>query len=254
MPKLTGTLDALGEESLEIAVPAGGSYFLSLTLNPSLTGTIALLQRTDSLAAFTTVRTFTAANTGTEYTNTSNETVYLRLRATLLEVDVDGVDYVLQSLISTGRRSLVDHRPKVGTTAGWVVNTGNNLGLCATLPAAQTASTLVMPVDGLTIGATIVGFYPVGQVESAGNNATLTINLRKLTAAAADVVDASVATSGAITFTADTLLGRITLPVENVNVTVVDGESYYFLITGTTASATDIALQGIMVQTVNGIH
>jgi len=67
-------------------------------------------------------------------------------------------------------------------------------------------------------------------------------------------VDASVATSGAITFAADTLLGRITLPVENVNVTVADGESYYFLITGTTAAATDIALQGIMVQTVNGIH
>ena len=135
-----------------------------------------------------------------------------------------------------------------------MVNTGNNLGLCATLPASQTSSTLVLPVDGLTIGATIVGFYPVGQVESAGNNATLTINLRKMTAAAADVADASVATSGAITFAADTLLGRITLPVENVNVTVADGESYYFLITGTTASATDIALQGIMVQTVNGIH
>jgi hypothetical protein len=247
MPKLTGTLDALGEESLEIAVPAGGSYFLSLTLNPSLTGTIALLQRTDSPAAFTTVRTFTAANTGTEYTNTSNETVYLRLRATLLEVGVDGVNYVLQSLIG-GNRVLLNTAAKAGATAGWVVNPAGNTGILATLPASRTANTLVVPVAGLNVGDVIRGYYPVGQVESAGNTASITFELRKMTAAAADVVDASVATSGSVSFTADAILGRITLPVENVNATVADGESYYFLVTATTAGSTDIALQGIVVQ------
>jgi len=39
------------------------------------------------------------------------------------------------------------------------------------------------------------------------------------------------------------------MPVENLNVTVADGESYYFLVTGTTAASTDFAVQGIAVQT-----
>jgi hypothetical protein len=248
MPKLTGNFDAAGEESRELLVRAGQSYVLSLTPDPSLTGSIQLLARDDSPAASSVIRTFTDTLALTEYKNETGKDQYLRLRCVDLdETEPEDVDYVLQSLISTGTRKLALGTPKVGATAGWTVNGATNVGTLALLPAAQTGSTLVVPLDFLSVGDVITGFYPVGQVESAGNNATLTVNLRKITAAAADVVDASVATSGAITFAADTLLGRITLPVENVNATVADGESYYFLITGTTAAATDVALQGMMV-------
>lgn len=245
MPKLTGTFSADGDESLELAVPAGGSYYLLLAPSPSLTGSIALLSRTDSLASFETVATFTAANTGTEYVNSSTETIYLRLRCIDLDAGTETVGYVLQSLVDS-YRVLCDARAKVGTTSGWVVNAANNLGLMATLPAGQSGSTMVVRLDHLAVGEKVRGFYPVGQVESGGNTATLTVELRKLTAAAADVTDATVATTGAVNYTADAMLGRITQPAE-CDVTVADGESYYFLITGTTAASTDIALMGVMV-------
>lgn len=159
--------------------------------------------------------------------------------------------YVLRSLLS-GKRILCDARAKVGATSGWVVNAANNLGLMATLPAGETSSTIVVRPDHLGIGDVITGFYPVGQVESGGNNATLTVELRKMTAAAADVTDASVATTGAVTYAADSILGRVSQAADNLNVEVQDGESYYFLVTGTTAASTDIALQGIMVEFRNG--
>jgi hypothetical protein len=252
MPKLTGTFDAPGQESSELRVPAGGSYYIVLTPDPSLTGSIALLKRTDSLASFETVATFTAANLGTEYVNDTGEDVYLRLRCIEIdETEPEEVDYTLQSLMDS-LRMLVDGRAKVGGTAGWVVNAANNLGLMATLPQSQTGSTLVLRLYNLHVGDVIKGFYPVGQVESAGNTASLTVELRKLTAAAADVTDASVATSGAVSYTADAILGRITQPVENVNAVVADGESYYFLVTGTTAASTDIALMGVMVSVAHG--
>jgi len=248
MPKLTGTFDAPGQESLELRVPAGGSYYIVLTPDPSLTGSIALLKRTDSLAKPELVATFTAENTGTTYLNESSEAVFLKLRCVAIdEEEPEDVDYTLQSLISTGTRKLAMNSPKVGGTAGWTVRGATNLGTAALLPAAQTAATLVMPLDFLAVGDVIKGFYPVGQVESAGNTASLTVELRSLTAAAADLTDASVATSGSVSYTADAILGRITQPVENLNVTVADGVSYYFLISGTTAAATDVALQGVMV-------
>lgn len=199
MPKLTGTFDAAGQESLELAVPAGGSYVLSLTPDPSLTGSIVLLSRSATLGAFTTVATYTAVQALTAYQNTASETIYLRLRCVAIDDAVpEDVDYVLQSLISTGTRKLATGSPKVGATAGWTVNGATNVGTLALCPASQTASTLVVPLDFLSVGDSIRGFYPVGQVESAGNNAVLTVELRKLTAAAADLTDATVATSGAI--------------------------------------------------------
>ena len=254
MPKLTGTFSADGQESLEVAVPAGGSYYIVLTPSPSLTGSIALLSRTDTVAAFDTVATFTAANTGTEYVNQSTETIYLRLRCVDLDAGTETVAYTLQSLISTGMRYIVDHRPKVGATSGWVINAANNIGTMATLPAGQTNSTIVVPVNNIQIGDHITGFYPTGQVESAGNTATITCELRKLTSAAADLVDATVATTGAISFTADAVLGRITAPRDGIHIEVADGQTYYFLITGTTAASTDIALQGVAVQVERNGH
>lgn len=247
MPRLTGTFAADGDQSLEVLLKPGQNYALSLTASPSLTGKVQLLQRSLSTSTYAIVREYTATQALTEYTNTADYPVAVKLVCPNLNAGVETVAYVLQSLISTGRRILTDHRPKVGATSGWSVNAATNVATMALLPAGQTGATLVLPVDNLEIGDRIVGFYPMGQVESAGNTATLTINLRSLTSAAADVVDASVVTTGALNFTADTELGRIgTLAMDNLNIVVEDKQAFYFLITGTTAASTDVALLGVM--------
>lgn len=127
-----------------------------------------------------------------------------------------------------------------GATAGWVV-AGSNTG-SAKLPASQTASTLVVPVN-LKVGDTIRAFKVLGQIESAGNTATLNVSLRKLTTAAADLVDASIGAITQVSVTADTVVAAIKTGLKEV---VGDNESFYFLVTGTTAASTDIDLQGFV--------
>lgn len=251
MPRLSGTFTADNTQSAELLLKPGQGYALSLTPSPSLTGAIALQRRRLSTAVYEDVTVFTGTQALTEYRNDLNEPVVIRLYCRDLDAGTETVAYVLRSLLS-GTRVLCDARAKVGTTSGWVVNAANDLGLMATLPAGQSGSTLVVRPDFLSVGAVIEGFYPVGQVESAGNTASLTVELRKMTAAAADVVDASVATTGAVSYTADTVLGRVSQAADDVNAIVQDGESYYFLVTGTTAASTDFALQGIMLQFRNG--
>lgn len=252
MPRLTGTFTADHQSSAEVLLQPNQSYALSLTASPSLTGSV-VLQRRVSPNAYEDVLSYTATQAITEYVHTASVPMAYRLFCRDLDAGTETVAYVLQSLLSTGTRTLADARPKVGTTAGWTVGAANNLGTLATLAAGQTSATLVVAVPNLRIGDRITGFYPVGQVESGGNTASLTVNLRRLTAVAADLTDESVATSGSVSFTADTALGRIgASAVDNLNVIVQDGESYYFLITGTTATATDVALQGVMVSIENG--
>lgn len=252
MARRTGTFSAAGQESAEVRVKPGQAYWLSLAPNPSLTGSIQLLARTESPERFEVVATFTAANTGTEYVWTGPGDASLKLRCVAIDDGTETVVYNLRSLLS-GKRILCDVRPKVGATAGWVINAANNTAIMATLPASRTANTMVLRLDHLGVGEVIEGFYPVGQVESGGNNASLTVELRKHTAAAADVLDATVVSTGSVTYAADTALTRITQAVDDLDIVVQDNESYYFLITGTTAASTDFALQGIMVQYRNGI-
>ena len=135
---------------------------------------------------------------------------------------------------------------KVGGTAGWVVNAGANLCL-ATLPASQTGSTLVIPITiPLKVGTQIKGFTIIGQIESGGGTATLTAELRKLTAAAADVADASVGSLLAnVSVTADAALSYTNARKGGLTEVVAANETFYILVTSTTAGATDIALQGI---------
>src|SRR5688572_14135402 len=91
---------------------------------------------------------------------------------------------------------------KAGATAGWTVAAGANTNL-ATCAAGSTDATLVIPIHGLQIGDVIRRASLVGQVESAGNTAVLTLDIRKQTAAAADHSDASLGTDGSGNFTAD---------------------------------------------------
>jgi hypothetical protein len=149
------------------------------------------------------------------------------------------------NVVRTAQRTQVLTRAKVGGTAGWVVGAADDLGLMATLPASQTSSTLVVPITGLKVGDTITSFSLIGQIESGGNTATLDANLRKMTSAAADVTDASVDSITQVSVTADAIVSASkTLGTPDV---VAENETFYILITGTTAASTDVALQGVSV-------
>lgn len=135
---------------------------------------------------------------------------------------------------------------KVGATGGWVITAGTNI--ChATLPASQTGSTLVVPITGLEIGDTLTGVSVTGQVESAGNNVTCVMSVRKLTTAAGANVDAELGTDNVGTLTADTLISSDNLEVTGLTEVLAKGETVYALFTATTAASTDIDITGLVV-------
>ena len=160
-----------------------------------------------------------------------------------------GTTTISGGIARTGQEYQASGPPKVGATAGWVVNAGVNL-YEATLPASQTGSTLVVPVAGLKIGWTITAFKCEAQIESAGGTATLDTNLRKLTNAAADPTDASVDTTTQVSVTADTKAEPSkTLGTPDV---VAADEWFYILLTGTTAAATDMRYLGCTLTVTEG--
>lgn len=146
------------------------------------------------------------------------------------------------SLVRTSQQyQLAMGSAKAGATAGWTVAAGANLYEW-TMAAGGTASTLVIPVDGLKVGDTITAYSCQAQIESAGNTATLDTNLRKLTNAAADPTDASVDSTTQVSVTADTASAPSkTLGTPEV---VAANERFYILVTGTTAASTDIRMLG----------
>lgn len=134
---------------------------------------------------------------------------------------------------------------KVGATAGWTSPTSSNVFRLLTLPQSQTGSTCVLGFVGrVSVGTIIRGFYLSGQIESGGGTVTIDANLRKTSAAAADLVDSSVASMTQLSVTADTLVGISNTLVSGLDVTVAEGEAYYLLITATTGASCDIDLQG----------
>jgi hypothetical protein len=148
------------------------------------------------------------------------------------------------SIVRTAQSYMQGGFSKVGGTAGWVVAAADNTNLI-TMPASLTGSKLIIPVIGLKVGWTITGFHLVGQIESAGGIATLDADLRKHTAAAADPTDASLGTITQLSVTADTKVDSAnttkTLATPEV---IAQDESFYMVLTATTAAATDIALMG----------
>lgn len=141
-------------------------------------------------------------------------------------------DYIKKIQIGT--------RAKIGATAGWAVGAPDNLPYLATLPASQAGSTLILPIDGLPVGATITGFRIVSQIESAGGAVTLDGDLRATTNVAAEPTDASIGTMTQVSVTADTASSQEKTGLSEV---VTSGKTYYLKLTGTTALATDIILQ-----------
>lgn len=131
---------------------------------------------------------------------------------------------------------------KVGGTAGWVVAPADNLSL-VTCPASQTASKMVIPITmPLKVGSTITAFSVIAQIESAGGTVTIDADLRKLTTVAADITDASLGAITQVSVTADTAVAAAKSGLAEI---VAANETFYVLVTATTAGSTDIALQGI---------
>lgn len=150
------------------------------------------------------------------------------------------------TLTRTGRTRIINTEAKIGGTAGWTLGGGAvNTGLMATMAASQTGGKLVVPIPGLKVGDTITGFHLIGQIESAGGAVTLDADLRKMTAAAGDVADASIDTMTQISVTADTAITAANSSVTGLTEVVAADETFYLLLTGTTAGSTDIALQGV---------
>lgn len=173
-----------------------------------------------------------------------NDGVTIQSNGTKLQVLVGAVEKFVVNANSTYVLPLTGS--KVGATAGWVVAPADNKSL-VTLPASQTGSTLTIPISyPLKIGATITGFSVIGQIESAGGAVTLTAELRKHTAAAADVADATVGSLASnVSVTADAILSATNAVKTGLTEVVAADETFYLLITATTAGSTDIALQGI---------
>lgn len=161
---------------------------------------------------------------------------------TLFEIDESGVSTLVRASQKTIYPCI---GAKAGATAGWVVGAGDNVSL-VTLPASQTGSTLVVPIPA-KVGSTITGFHLVGQIESAGNAVTVDAALRKHTAAAADVADASVGAITQLSVTADTIMSSANTEKASLSEVVGADETFYVLITATTGASTDIALQGVAV-------
>lgn len=165
------------------------------------------------------------------------------------ELEIGGTMTILSTatLSRPGRQMVIPicGNAKAGATAGWVVTAGTDI--ChATLPASQTASTLVVPISGVEIGDTLTAVSATGQVESAGNNGTLIMSVRKLTTAAGANVDAELGTDNIGTVTADTLISSANLEVASLTEVLAEGETLYALFTSTTGVAVDVDLTGLI--------
>lgn len=164
----------------------------------------------------------------------------MSLHVSGLTVGSEGVALGTATVVRTGQEYNLGGSPKVGATAGWVVNAAADL-FQATLPASQTGSTLVIPVFGLKVGWTITGFRCVMQIESAGNSVAVDCSLRAQTNVAADPTDALIGAATQLSVTADT---AASITKTGLTETVVSTKSYYLLIAVTNGASTDIRYLG----------
>lgn len=267
-------------------VGAGASIFVNSgdAFTYAVTGTFVadgLLEKSESLNSWETVLTFSEAASGsieveskgakgvffrfrcTDYTSGTMETALADSAKTLLEInsnDGDSVFKIEENLVTalnftvegnlnrSAQKYVVNAagQAKVGAGAGAVVAAASNVGL-VTVPASQTAATIVLPLPCFKVGSIITAFSLIGQIESAGGTVTVDADLRKHTAAAADVADASVGAITQVSVTADTALSSANAAKTDLAEAVWEDETYYLLVTITTGASTDVALQGAVI-------
>jgi hypothetical protein len=217
------------------------------SVSGTFVGTVVLEKSTTGGQTWSRVLSATAAASGTILSEfRQNGRTWYRFRCTAY---TSGTIVTSVKNAPEGVDIEMAHRPKVGATAGWAVNAANNLGTLATMAAGGTASTLVVPLDGLVVGDLIEAFHLLGQIDSAGNAATLDCQLRKLSATAAGVVDSLIEAATQISVTADTAVTETNSEqVLTVPETVAENSTYYLLVTGTTAAATTVTLQAAHVR------
>lgn len=162
----------------------------------------------------------------------------------IFRVKEDSVDVLKR----TSQKRLIQNGAKVGGTAEFLVNAADDKNSLARLPASKTAATLVVPISNLKVGDTITGFHLVGQIESGGQAVTVDAVLRKQTAAASDLVDASVGAITQLSVTADTIMSASNTRKASLSDVVGADETFYVLITATTGSSTDIDLQAVAIE------
>jgi len=181
----------------------------------------------------------------------SGGTIQIEPGATLIVTPAASVEYKTGAqAIVAGVERQAGAAAKIGASAGWAVNEADNLAYLATLPAAQTAATLVVPLTRLKVGDTITGFRVVGQIASVGGAVSLDANLRSITNAASAPVDASV---GSITQVAVTANTAVDSTKTGLSVAVTADMRFYVLLTATNAAATAITLLGVTLIVTEGI-
>jgi len=128
--------------------------------------------------------------------------------------------------------------PGANTDVGFV-KTGVD-GCILTVAASTTADTWIVCVPNLHQGDIITSMGIVGQIESAANTVTVDYELKEMTPVATGCTTASVQAGTQISKSADYLIDETTAVA--VPHTVDCTKALYFLITVTTAAATDVEL------------
>ena len=153
-----------------------------------------------------------------------------------------GLDEGFDIIRRVDQQYIITSGAKLGGTAGGAVDAANDKGSLFSVPASQTASTIVVKIPALKAGWIITGMGVIGQAESAGGALTVDANLRAQTAVAAGNTDASIASITQIAKTADYLIND---EVASLSHTVIDTEAYYILCTVTTAASTDVDMLSV---------
>lgn len=161
---------------------------------------------------------------------------------------------IVRSLIRKDRRFVIPaDGGKAGTgTTGWVRATGATGGsdlVAITLAASLTDCKWNLPLRELVIGDRIRGVYLVGQVESAGNNVVINVDLRRMQYGTTDNADGSIKDRTLTTITADARLDESNsmVIVDDKGVLVQNGDLFYVCVKATTGALTDISLLGVVV-------
>lgn len=200
------------------------------------------------------IRALTSQGAATEFFNTYNVTTKGTAEASkALVLDASRNITNINSITSTSivRASQIFQigrggTAKAGTTAGWTVNAGNNLGTIATMAQSQTAGTLVVGISGLHVGDTITGFNVYSSINSAGGAVTLDAQIRKIVIAAGATGTDSLVGAG-MTQVSVSAATASTGSKTGLSEVVTAGVAYYMLLTGTTAASTTIELSQIEV-------
>ena len=161
-----------------------------------------------------------------------------------LSVTGDTIITTSSSIIRPSQEKVITSGAKIGGTAGGAVDAANDKNSLFSVPASQTASTIVIKIPDLKIGDTITAFSVYGQLDSAGNAVTVDADLRAQTAVAAANTDASIGAITQISKTADYLINDSKASLSHV---VIAGNSYYVICTVTTGATTDVDMLGITV-------